>query len=451
MQMKLPAGAEWILRKLEQNGYEAYLVGGCVRDSLLGTAPHDWDIATIAKPQEILHCFSDARTIDAGIRHGTVGIVSQDGLYEVTTFRTDGEYTNHRHPKQVRFVNNLLEDLSRRDFTINAMAFHPARGLIDPFGGRRDLENRHIRCVGEARARYEEDALRILRALRFASVLDFNLGEETASQAKSCRKLLSFIAQERIYSEFIRMLCGQGVRKILQAFPEILSVFLPEFTATYGFCQHSPYHIYDVWEHTLKVVEGVSPQPALRLAALFHDAAKPQCFTLDNKQRGHFYGHPQRSAILARQALERLRVDGKTIREVSRLVEAHEMEIVPKESSVRRALSNMGTEQMFWELLELQRADAQAKAPKARQEQEERIVQVKAIARKVIEEKQCFSRQMLAVNGTDIKRLGIEGKRIGKALSFLLEQVIEGTLTNHRVDLLRAVEKWNSESKNNCR
>lgn len=450
MQIELPTGAQRIFSVLEQNGYRAYLVGGCVRDSLLETVPHDWDISTNAKPQEILRCFASARTVQTGIRHGTIGISASDGLYEITSFRCDGTYFDHRHPGEVHFVDSLEEDLSRRDFTVNAMAYHPNSGLIDPFGGRQDLENRIIRCVGDAKTRYTEDALRILRALRFASVLGFSLEDQTAVEAKECASLLSYVAFERIYEEFLKLLCGKDAGKILHGFTEVFSVFLPELSPMAGFCQHSPYHIYDVWEHTLRVVDGVSPQPVLRLAALFHDAGKPQCFTRDRTGQGHFFGHPEQGARLAGQVLKRLRADTETIRQVCMLIRAHEQNLLPEERCVRRALADMGTQRAFWRLLELQLADACAKAPEVKRAQERRMMQTAAVAQKVLEEGQCYSHSMLAVGGEDLKALGLEGKQIGKALSYLLDRVIDGTLPNKKDCLVPAAEKWRTASENDC-
>lgn len=442
MKIILPSGARRVLDTLEQSGYEAYAVGGCVRDSLLGKKPHDWDLAADASPEELLRCFQGYRTITDGIRHGTVGVVLPDGVYEVTSFRTDGEYTDHRHPKQVRFVRSLEEDLARRDFTINAMAYHPERGLVDLFGGQRDLQEKTIRCVGDAKTRYCEDALRILRALRFASVLGFSLERDTAFQAKECREQLAHIAPERIYTEFLRLLCGEGAAAVLREFAEVAAVFLPELKPAFGFCQHSPYHIYDVWEHTLHVVENTPAQPELRLAALFHDLAKPACFTLDSKGRGHFYGHPEQGAKRAVSALSRLKAPKTVVRQVELLVRMHERNLLPTESSVRRALWELGGEQPLRSLLALQRADALAKAPDAVREQIGRLDKVRVVLLDVLDTGQCYCRKMLAVDGKDLQALGARGKTVGDLLAFLLDEVLDGALQNQRESLLAAAAKW---------
>lgn len=451
MNITVPQGALYILHMLEKEGYETYVVGGCVRDSLLGISPHDWDLTTAAYPDEILRCFSKEQTISNGIEHGTVGVVLDDGVYEITSFRTEGEYTDYRHPQKVRFVRSLSEDLGRRDFTVNAMAYHPQKGLIDLFGGKQDLERKIIRCVGIPKKRYTEDALRILRAIRFASVLGFSLEAQTASEAKACGKLLEHIAEERIYEEFLRLLCGQQAAGILREYSEIVSVFLPEIKPAVGFCQHSPYHKYDVWEHTLHVIEKVPARPSLRLAALFHDLGKPSCFTLDHSGIGHFYGHADIGAQLAQTALRRLKAPKRIIREVCQLISIHEMSVLPTPANVRQALCTLGGEEPLRELIAFQRADAFAKTAAASKEQQDRLNGVEKILQSVLEQGQCYCLSMMNLNGNDLHRLGVCGKAVGKLLKELLDEVIKGNLPNERDALLKTAQnKWDFERKH-CR
>ena len=326
---QVPAPAREALSRLEAAGFAACLVGGCVRDSFLGRVPGDWDVTTSALPEQTETVFAGERIIETGLKHGTVTVLLEGLPLEITTFRRESGYADHRHPDAVAFTPSLEEDLARRDFTINAMAWSPARGLADPLGGRVDLEKRIIRCVGEPRARFDEDALRILRALRFAAQLDFAIDPATAEAAFALKDTLALVSRERIAAELTKLLCGPAVRRIVREYWPILALPLPELAPMAGLDQRSPYHCYDVLEHSAAAAEAVPPDRILRWAALLHDAGKPACFTLDEQGRGHFYGHAKPGAELARAALTRLRFDKDTVRRVAALVELHDYPIDP--------------------------------------------------------------------------------------------------------------------------
>ena len=293
--LQLPQGARYVMARLEESGYQAYAVGGCVRDSLLGRAPKDWDICTDALPEDMQRIFRCDHLIETGLKHGTLTVMKGGEPYEVTTFRVDGEYTDHRHPDGVHFVTEVREDLARRDFTVNAMAWNPKTGVVDAFGGREDLARGVIRCVGDAETRFGEDALRIMRALRFASVYGFAIEEETARAIHRLKDTLQDVAAERIRVELAKLLCGQGAGQILREYSDVLFAILPQLAAMHGFDQHTPYHAYDVWEHTVRAVESVPANEVLRLTMLLHDSGKPAAFTVDENGVGHAHGHQMES------------------------------------------------------------------------------------------------------------------------------------------------------------
>ncbi len=314
------------MRGLQTQGYEAYPVGGCVRDSLLGMEPTDWDVCTSALPQETEAALPGWRFVETGIKHGTVTVLTDGGAVEVTTFRRDGAYADNRHPQAVEFVGGLREDLARRDFTINAMAFDSSGGVIDLYGGRQDLQAGLIRCVGNAQERFREDALRILRGLRFAARLDFAVENATAHAMKEQRDLLRNISAERVFKELMGILAGVAAGRILREFAEIFYVFLPELEPQQGFQQHSPHHIHDVWTHTTMAVDAITPEPVLRLTMLLHDVAKPEMFFTDEAGVGHFYGHAERGAEMADALLRRLRCDNDTRKRVTALIRYHDIQ-----------------------------------------------------------------------------------------------------------------------------
>ena len=436
----LPKEVIYIIEALESNGYEAYIVGGCVRDSLLGKTPKDWDICTSALPTETMRVFSNHTTIATGLQHGTLTLVLDHHPYEITTYRIDGNYSDHRRPETVSFVRNLHEDLARRDFRINAMAYHPTRGVADPFGGREDLRNGVIRCVGDPTRRFREDALRIMRAMRFAAVLGFRIDEDTAAAMLSTRDLLSEIAVERIAAELKQMLLGDFFRDIVEkSFPVIAEV-LPELAPTAGFLQNHPFHDCDVLTHILKSVEAAPRDPVLRLTMLLHDIGKPQVYS-ESAGVGHFYGHSRSSLEIAQNILTRLRFDTDTLHQVTELIRYHDAEIVAERRAVKRWLQRLG-EQRFWQLLEVQRADLAAQSPRAKEEMSGRIEAVSAVAAEVIREKQCFSLRALAVKGDDLLAAGMsEGREVGQVLERMLEWVIEEKVDNDKDTLLAVLKR----------
>ncbi|MBQ1223729.1 MAG: tRNA nucleotidyltransferase [Oscillospiraceae bacterium] len=341
----IPAPLTEAMNVLEQGGKEGWLVGGCVRDSLMGKIPHDWDVTTSASPMEMISLFSGYRLIETGLKHGTVTVVISGEQIEITTFRIDGEYRDNRRPSSVSFTSDISEDLSRRDFTVNAMAYSPTSGLCDLFGGREDLEKKLIRCVGDPDKRFGEDGLRILRALRFASVLDFSIHKDTAESVHRNRELLLNISAERIFSEFTKLLCGPGAARILREYPDVIGVFIPEVLLCVGFDQHTPWHNRDVWEHTVTALESVPADPIMRLSMFFHDLGKPESQTLDGSV-AHYRGHPEKSAKIADTVLDRLRSDNFTRKTVRTVVSAHETVVKMKadKKEVKKMLRRFGVE-----------------------------------------------------------------------------------------------------------
>lgn len=432
--IQLPEQVTLVLNRLENAGFEAFIVGGCVRDHLLQKDPSDYDITTSALPEQIETVFADQRVIETGLKHGTVTVLYDGFSIEITTYRLEGVYSDHRHPDHVFFTRCLRHDLSRRDFTINAMAYHPQFGLVDYFGGQQDLKNGVIRCVGDASQRFTEDALRIMRALRFSSVLGFELAADTGSAALVCRELLQYVSMERIAAEFVKLLCGRDAARILINFADIIGMFIPEILPMNGMQQHNPHHIYDLLTHTAYTVAAIPAEKELRLAAFFHDIAKPACFCLDANGIGHYYGHAQKSAVMTNEILMRLRFDNATCQRVQKLVSWHDDVIPPEEKAVKRALQKM-TPDIFFQLLELKRADAFARNPKLANTEE--IEQLHILAEKILIQQQCFSLKDLAVNGSDLIAYGMQpGKALGQSLHFLLNAVINGQVENNKKALL---------------
>lgn len=436
MKIQIPQQVAEILKRFRRNGREAYVVGGCVRDSLLGRWPNDWDVAASALPEETERIFSDCCVVKTGIRHGTVEVIF-DGLpVEVTTFRLDGSYSDGRHPDKVTFTGSLKEDLARRDFTVNAMAYNEEEGLVDCFHGKEDLARKIIRSVGDPDTRFHEDGLRILRALRFSSELGFIIEAGTAESIVRNRALLGRIAEERIREEFTKLLCGKDAANVLRRFRDVIAEFLPEIRPAFGFQQHNPHHIYDVWEHTLHALDAVAPEPKLRLSMLLHDLGKPQCFTLDAKGVGHFYGHPEKSAALAARILSRLRYDRKTAETVELLVRWHDLPILPEERSLRRRLNRLGEENLR-RLIQVEFADAQGKAD-PENDYTASLQKVPEMLDRILQQKQCFTLKDLAVHGGDLLEYGVpKGPAIGQMLQQLLDAVIDGKCPNEKTQLLR--------------
>ena len=430
----IPPFVRYVLTTLEAAGFEAYCVGGCVRDLLLRRTPGDWDMTTSARPEQTMALFGNC-ALPTGLKHGTVTVCSGMNRVETTTFRTDGAYADHRHPEQVTFTDSLQEDLSRRDFTVNAMAMELAGRLHDPFHGREDLKNGVLRCVGEPEKRFSEDALRILRCLRFAAVLDFTVERETAAAMENCRELLREIAPERVREELTKLLCGPSAAAVLRHFPQIVGTVLPEILPMVGFDQRNPHHCYDVWEHTLHALDAIAGEPVLRWTMLFHDMGKPECFALDRHGVGHFMGHGVVSRRIADGVMDRLRFDNETKARIGELVEWHDHR-VETEKGVRRMLNQFG-EADFRNLLAIQRADNMGQAEKYRYRQKD-IGRIEEMLDHEIEKGSCFSLKRLAANGNDLLTMGLSGPEIGRVLQLLLNKVIDGVLPNDRDVLLKA-------------
>ena len=424
------------MQTLQANGFEAYAVGGCVRDSILGRKPDDWDITTSATPQETKQLFQ--KTFDTGIEHGTITVLLGKDAYEVTTYRVDGKYEDSRHPSEVTFTRSLKEDLLRRDFTMNAMAYNDKEGLVDIFGGMDDLQNRCIRCVGNAEERFREDALRILRAVRFAAQLDFEVEEETKQGIRRLAPTLANISAERIQVELVKMLVSPNPGLLRMAYElGITQVILPEFDVMMQTTQETPHHCYSVGAHTLRAVELVRAEKALRLTMLLHDVAKPKMKTVDDKGRAHFKKHDLEGTQMAKAILRRLKFDNDTINKVTKLVAYHDYRMEAEPRLVRRAMNRIG-EDLFAEYLEVRMADTLAQSAYQREEKLQNLQDIRSCYEEIIENKQCVSLKELAVTGSDLIADGMmPGKEIGHVLQLLLEQVLEKPELNDKETLLR--------------
>ncbi len=435
MKIQLPCQIETAINMLSSNGFEAYIVGGCVRDFVMGKTPSDYDITTSATPDEICSVFKDFKTIPTGIKHGTVTVVIDHFHMEITTFRTDGQYSDNRHPDSISFTKSLKEDLSRRDFTMNALAYNHESGIIDYFGGLNDISHMTIRCVGEPDKRFSEDALRILRALRFASVLSMTMDEETHVSIHKNREKLKNISAERIAAEFNKLLLGDYVEKILHEYKDIIAVFIPEIIPTFDFDQRNYHHIHDVWGHIVCSIGAAPKLIYVRLAMFFHDIAKPGCLKFDNYGLGHFSGHPKKGKEIASAILHRLKYDNATIKIVSFLVLHHDSPMTPRKSDIKKWLMKYG-KAMIQLLFEVKIADNLAKNRNFPQ----RLVEAKecrAILRKISKNNECYSLEQLAVNGSDLILAGFpEDKTIGTVLNHLLLAVIEEKCENQKEALL---------------
>lgn len=432
--MDIPSKAAEIIQELAAHGFEAYAVGGCVRDSILGRKPEDWDITTSARPEQVKAIFP--RTVDTGIEHGTVTVLMDREHFEVTTYRVDGEYEDHRHPKEVTFTASLEEDLKRRDFTINAMAYNPETGLVDIFNGIEDLKNQVIRCVGDPGERFDEDALRILRAIRFSAQLGFQIDAATQRAMSERAKDLKEVSAERIRVELVKLLVSGHPEYIREACRlGITRVILPEYDRIVGVVQHTPNHIYDVEEHTLLALKNIEADPVLRLTMLFHDLGKPIVKKTDG-DRDIFYKHPEVSAEICRKILRRLKFDNHTLEKVYRLVKWHGLKYLPNDISVRRALNRVGSD-IFEDFIKVQRADISAKNPAVVPKKMKQLAEKEAIYRNIIRRGDCFAVRMLAVNGRDLLGAGIpQGPMLGAVLERLVERVLDEPELNDRERLL---------------
>ena len=439
--IQVPQPVKQAIDRLEASGFEAWAVGGCVRDSFLGRTPNDWDVTTSARPHDVAAVFSDCRTVETGIKHGTLTVIFDGTPLEITTYRSDGAYADNRHPIEVTFSDRVEDDLSRRDFTVNAMAYHPNRGLVDLFGGQNHLSARTIACVGDPVTRFSEDGLRILRAIRFASVLDFTIDPATANAIHACRSLLSNIAAERIREEFCKLIGGRGAVRILRNYIDVISEFLPELGACVGVAQNTKYHCYDVFEHSLQALaETRSDDTVTRLSILLHDVGKPLCRTTD-EMGDHFKGHGPVGTRMVADIMKRLRFDNQSAESVTQLVEFHDRDIPAEPRAVKRLMQKMSDENIL-RLMEVQRCDRLAHAPLYNQPSP-RLDEIPALVRKIREQNDCFSLKSLAVGGDDLLSIGFaRGKEIGSTLATLLDAVIDGSLPNEREALLSAAQKY---------
>ena len=431
LSMHPPKAVGEAVAQLEAAGFQAWCVGGCVRDSLLGKTPTDWDIATSARPEETASCFAGARLVEVGAAHGTIALMAGEGHpIEITTFRRDGAYTDGRHPDSVEFSRELKEDLSRRDFTINAMAWHPNRGLVDLFHGQEDLRAKRLCCVGEPAARFSEDALRILRCLRFSSQLGFSIESATAAALWEKRRLLGQLSRERVREELSKLLVGCHAVSVLREYAEVMFTVLPELAPMKGCLQETPYHCYDVWEHTLHALEHGPRLVDLAWAVLLHDSGKPSKKIFSPDGLAHFYGHPLESGSIARKLLARLRFSKKEQEWISALVDHHEE---PMPMSVKRAKELLGQygEEFVTRLFQLQEADMSAKAAGVAESRFPDLEQSRACAREILARGDCLTLRELALSGKDLQALGMApGPEMGELLHRLLEMVLEGRVEN---------------------
>ena len=437
-QMHLPEGALFCIRTLEDHGFSAYAVGGCVRDALLGLTPQDYDLCTSASPDRIAEIFSAYPLVRSGEKHGTIGVVLEDGVYEITTFRTEGGYADSRHPDWVEFVSTVEEDLSRRDFTVNAMAYAPEKGFIDPWGGRKDLRDRVLRTVGDPAARFTEDPLRILRGVRFAVRYQLTAAPETEKAMAELAYLLDKLARERVFDELCKLLPLVTAEDLIR-FAPILVFAIPELRPAVGFDQHSRHHEYDVFTHTAYVVGSVPPALPLRWAALLHDIGKVQTFTIDEDGQGHFKGHAKVSAELADQILLRLRASNELRQQVVLLIEQHMTPLTADKKILRRRLGQYGVETVR-DLLTLQRADFGGKKLSA---EDDAFAEAEAALEEILNEDPCLTSKDLAINGRDILALGIPaGPAVGECMTELLRQVQDEILPNTKEALLQAAAEY---------
>lgn len=440
MKIELPEKVENIIENLQLHGFEAYAVGGCVRDSILCREPQDWDITTSARPEQVKEIF--LRTIDTGIEHGTVTVMLGKEGFEVTTYRVDGQYDDSRHPKEVTFTRSLEEDLKRRDFTINAMAYNDDRRLVDIFGGMNDLNRHLIRCVGDPWERFNEDALRILRAVRFASQLSCTIEPETAEAIKDLAPNLVNISAERIQAELVKLLTSEHPEMLQEAYLlGITKVILPEWDEMVGVEQNTPHHKYDVADHTLHAIRNVKKDKVLRLTMLFHDMGKPLMKTTDEKGVDHFKGHALVSEELARSIMRRLKFDNDTIKKVTKLVCYHDYRIEATPQNVRRAMNRIGVE-LFPYYLAVRLADVKAQSPYRRKEKIENIIQMRELYQEAVINDDPVTLRQLAVTGKDLMSVGMKAdRRLGETLNKLLELVIDHPEMNHKDTLCHYVQE----------
>ena len=424
-----------VFNSLTSAGFECFIVGGCVRDFLLNKTPHDIDFTTNATPDEIKKCFKNFNVIETGIQHGTLTVVINHIPFEITTYRVDGKYLNNRKPENVEFVSNIASDLARRDFTINAIAYNPVVGFVDCFNGVSDLKNKIIRCVNNPMQRLNEDALRILRALRFSAVLGYEIESETRNACFALSHLLKNISSERVTLELFKTIVQPTAHKTMFDYIDIWGVVIPELLKMKNFEQHNPHHVHDVLKHTCVALEGANTDLIVRLTILFHDIGKPNSFSFDEKGNGHFYGHASKSVEITREIFNRLKIDNNTKNQVLTLIKFHDLDLQPTERYVKKLCYKLGDLEMVKKLIWVQRADNHGQSP-IHSERIEKFDKIDEIINKLEQENLSFSLKDLAVNGNDLIALGFRGKEIGNALNLLLESVLSENIENKKDSLL---------------
>ncbi|MBQ6184112.1 MAG: CCA tRNA nucleotidyltransferase [Clostridia bacterium] len=439
----MPRGAAEIINKLESEGHCAYTVGGCVRDALMNAAPNDWDICTSALPGQIINCFGENSVIKTGVKHGTVTVRAEDGLYEVTTFRVDGVYKDNRRPESVEFVSDIRTDLSRRDFTVNAMAYNAREGLVDPFGGREDIKKGVIACVGSPERRFCEDALRIMRALRFASVLGFSIERGTADAIHDLKHLLENIAKERIRDELLKTCGGKNAYAVLEEYRDVITEIIPELAPCVGFEQHNRYHRYDVYGHIIHAVANYSGgDDAVTAALLLHDIEKPACFVLGSDGVGHCSGHAEKSSETAKAVYTRLRFPRALKESAAELIKYHDAIIEPNKNSVKKWMRMLGRKQ-FLRLIDMKRADMMAQADIDNAKRSAFLDRLRAIAEETTSSGECYTLGQLALKGGDLYSSGVKETDIGAALEKALDAVVDEKVPNERTALLEYLRLTN--------
>lgn len=431
--LNIPSYVLTAISILESNGFQAYLAGGCVRDSIMNINPNDYDIATNAVPSQIKSMFKDYKLILTGEKHGTVAVLITGNIIEITSYRLENGYTDGRHPDSVEFTSSLAEDLRRRDFTINAMAYGINDGLIDLYNGLDDIKNKIIRTVEAPEKRFKEDALRIMRGLRFSSRLGFAIDTDTSTAIHALSDQLKNVSLERIRDEFVQIICGQNAGEVMMSYRDVISVFIPEIIPCFDFNQYSPYHKYDVWEHTVNAVAKAKNKENIKLAMFFHDIAKPECFVMDSSKRGHFKGHAKKSALIAEAIMVRLRFPKSVIKNVSAII-CHHSDELNSRYELKKILNKIGIENTF-DLIDAQRADSLAKQEFCRERLKKSDKQEQDL-RDILEKKECYNLNMLEINGSDLIKLGFLGIEIKNILNLLLDNVMSGNIENNHNALI---------------
>jgi len=448
MKIQLPLSIEYVLSTLKNNGYEGYIVGGCVRDFLMGKTPHDYDVTTSATPEQVKACFKNNKVIETGLKHGTLTVLVDGENVEITTYRIDGDYKDNRHPDSVIFSTNIEDDVKRRDFTVNSIAYNSETGFVDLFNGRADIEAGIITCVGNADKRFNEDGLRILRALRFASVLGFDISKETSDSIHRNKNLINNVSVERIWVEFKKLLCGKKAHIILEEYYDVIGVFIPEILRMVGFEQNNPYHCYDVFRHTVEAIKNAPDDIVIRIAAFFHDIGKPHTYFADENGNGHFYSHAKVSEHIANDVLIRLKSDNYTRETVCMLVKHHDRQIEENSKAVKRLIAKFSFD-FVRKLLLLKRCDTLGQTPEIHNERCAYLDRISMLVDNIENEGLCLSLRTLEINGNDLISLGItEGRLIGNILDLTLKAVIDEKVPNNKSELLKFAKELINKRKN---